>query len=82
MKNNCMDCCHLKAKIKLIPRIKAKNKKTYVDRKFDWMTATARCELGFLSNEDGSEKVVKNVFKGAPRKSLDLACGYFEGMDD
>lgn len=80
--NNCMNCFHFKAKIKLIPRIKARNKKTYIDRKLDWQSATARCALGFLSNEDGSEKIVKNVFKGGPRKSLEIACGYYEGMDD
>jgi hypothetical protein len=83
MNRNCVDCYHLKARIKLIPRIKAKNKITYLDKKFDWQGATASCELGFLAGENGEPKVIKNIFKGAPRKHLNFAarCRYFEGMD-
>ena len=82
MKNNCTDCFHFKAKIKLVPKIKMIGKRYFEDRKFDWQSASARCSLGFLSGENGGERIIKNIFKGGPRKSLNTMCGYFEGMDD
>jgi len=57
-KRTCLDCFHLKARIPLIHTSNA-----IVNARLDWPKATARCDLGFHENNDGSIKIFKNILK-------------------
>ena len=48
-KRTCLDCFHLKARIPLIHTSNA-----IVNARLDWPKATARCDLGFHENNEGS----------------------------